>query len=115
MTLRQKQSAFALLVARLIPEAKRRGYDVTLGEAWRSEHEAKRLAKAGKGIAGSLHTLKLAIDLNLFRAGRYLSSTQSHRPLGTWWEAQSTNDVICTWGGHFGDGNHYSVTHGGVK
>lgn len=117
MTLRQKQSAFAVLAARLILEAQRRGYEVTFGETYRSPEEAARLAAARKGAAikNSLHTLKLAIDLNLFRDGRLLSSTEAHRPLGEWWEAQSTDEVVCCWGGHFDDGNHYSVTHGGVK
>lgn len=115
MTLREKQSAFAFLVANLILQAEVLGYRVTLGEAWRSPEEAARLAKAGKGIARSLHTLRLAVDLNLFKNGRYLSSSEAHRPLGEWWEEQSTEDYECVWGGRFGDGNHYSITHGGVK
>lgn len=115
MTLREKQSVFAVAVARLILHAESQGYEVTLGEAWRSPEEAARLAKAGKGIAPSLHTVRLAIDLNLFKDGVYLSSTESHRPLGTWWEAQSTSDVTFAWGGRFGDGNHYAIAHGGRK
>ena len=112
MTLRQKQSLFAALVAELIRHAFTQGYEVTLAEAYRSPEEAVRLAKAGKGIATSLHTQRLAIDLNLFRDGRYLSSTEAHRPLGVWWERQHP---LCAWGGHFGDGNHYSLAHGGRK
>lgn len=110
MTLRQKQSVFVVLVGQLIAEATRRGYALTFGEAYRSPEEAARLAKAGKGIANSLHTVKLAIDLNLFKDGVYLSSAEAHRPLGEWWEAQHP---LCRWGGRFNDGNHYSVTHGG--
>jgi hypothetical protein len=112
MTLRQKQSLFARLVASLIFRAYELGYEVTLGETYRSPEEAARLAKLGKGIKDSLHTLKLAIDLNLFKDGHYLSSTESHRQLGEWWESQHE---LCTWGGRFGDGNHYSLTHGGRK
>ena len=115
MTLREKQSAFALLVARLILQADRMGYAVTLGEAWRSPDEAARLATVGKGIARSLHTSRLAIDLNLFRDGAYLTSTEAHRPLGEWWEAQSTEQYECAWGGRFRDGGHYSLAHGGRK
>lgn len=115
MTLRQKQSRFAVLVAHLILEATRRGYEVTLGEAWRSPEEAARLAKLKTGIKNSLHTLKLAQDLNLFRNGRFLTSTDSHRELGEWWEQQSTPEITCAWGGRFGDGNHYSVEHRGVR
>jgi hypothetical protein len=115
VTLREKQSLFAVLVARLIQHATGVGYEITLGEAWRSPEEAARLAKLGTGITRSLHCDKLAIDLNLFRDGQYLSSTEAHRPLGVWWEAQSTGAYTCAWGGHWGDGNHYSIAHGGRK
>lgn len=115
MTLREKQSLFALMVARLIVKAGELGYEITLGEAYRSPEEAKRLAKLGLGIEKSLHTLKLAIDINLFKDGKYLSSTESHRKLGEWWESQSYTgtDIIFTWGGRFKDGNHYSFKHDG--
>lgn len=112
MTLREKQSLFASLVPRLIDKACEMGFEVTLGEAYRSPEEAARLAKLGKGIKGSLHTLKLAIDLNLFRNGVYQSATEAHRPLGVWWEQQN---VLCAWGGWFKDGNHYSLEHEGKK
>ena len=113
MTLRQKQSLFAQLVARLLVEIEIRGYEVTFGDAYRSPEEATRLAKLGVGSVNSLHCQRLAIDLNLFRDGKYLSSTESHRPLGEWWEQQHP---LCRWGGRFRDrpdGNHYSVSHGG--
>jgi len=110
MTLRKKQSIFAKLVGRLIWVAYSWGYELTLGHALRSKIEAKRL-----GFPGSLHVLKLAIDLNLFKNGKYLSSTNSHRRLGEWWETQSTDKYECCWGGRWGDGNHYSIKHGNRK
>jgi hypothetical protein len=112
MTLRQKQSFFVELVARLIQEAGRQGFELTFGETYRPPETAALMAKQGKGIANSLHTQKLAIDLNLFRDGKYLSSTESHKPLGEWWEKQHP---LCRWGGRFKDGNHYSLEHNGVK
>lgn len=110
MTLREKQSLFCVLVARLIGHATASGYELTFGETYRSPEEAARLARLGKGIAKSLHTQRLAIDLNLFKDGAYLSSTEAHRALGEWWESQHE---LCRWGGRFNDGNHYSLTHGG--
>jgi hypothetical protein len=112
MTLRQKQSLFAVLVADLIKRAVALGFEVTLGETYRSPEEAERLWRLGKGIKTSLHTQRLAIDLNLFLHGRFLTSTEDHRPLGEWWEEQHE---LCRWGGRFTrpDGNHYSLTHGG--
>lgn len=112
MTLREKQSLFVVLVARLIQHATSLDFELTFGDTYRSPEEAARLAKLGKGIAKSLHTQRLAIDLNLFKDGRYLSSSEAHRPLGEWWEQQH---ALCAWGGRFGDGNHYSVAHGGRK
>jgi hypothetical protein len=110
MTLRQKQSLFAELVAGLIAFAVESGYEVTFGEAYRSPEEARRLAKLRLGTVNSLHTSRLAIDLNLFRDGRYLSSTRAHQPIGEFWELLHP---LCRWGGRFGDGNHYSLTHDG--
>ncbi|MCW5657454.1 MAG: hypothetical protein KIT60_07105 [Burkholderiaceae bacterium] len=111
-TLRQKQSRFARAVAELVQEATRRGYEVTWGEAWRSEWEATRLAKARLGIRRSLHCDRLAVDLNLFRGGVWLEDTEDHRPLGEWWEQHFAG---AAWGGRFGDGNHYSFEHEGRR
>lgn len=112
MTLRQKQSLFVQLVIQLLLAAHSMGFELTFGETYRSPEEAARLAKLGIGIKNSLHTKKLAIDLNLFRNGKYLSSTESHRQLGEWWEALHP---LCRWGGRFSDGNHYSLEHDGVS
>lgn len=98
------------MVTLLIIEAEERGYEVTLGEAYRSPEEAKRLK-----FKNSLHTQRLAIDINLFKNGRYLDTTEAHRPLGEWWEEQRYYGVKPAWGGRFGDGNHYSVEHNGRK
>lgn len=112
MTLREKQSLFVQLVILLLVEAHKMGFEITFGETYRSPEEAKRLFELGLGSKNSLHIKKLAIDLNLFKAGKYLSSTKSHEPLGLYWE---TLHPLCRWGGRFGDGNHYSLEHEGVK
>jgi hypothetical protein len=109
-TLRQKQSRFARMVPRLIDWAFANGYEVTLGEAERAKAQAALYAKSGKGIADSLHNIRLAIDLHLFRDGVYLNSTEAHRPLGEFWES-----IGGTWGGRFNYGNHYSLAHEGRK
>lgn len=116
--LQPKQSEFAGLVAELIQKAQCMGYQVTLGEAWRSEDqakfEAKKNAEKGIGISNSLHTLRLAVDLNLFKGGKFLSKTSDYEPLGKWWESRCP---LCRWGGRFSreDGNHFSMEHNGVK
>lgn len=107
MTLRQTQSVFITLVARLINFATEKEYELTFGEAYRPPETAAIYAKKGIGITNSLHTKKLAIDLNLFKNGKYLTSTESHRLLGEWWEKQHP---LCRWGGRWNDGNHYEMT-----
>ena len=82
------------MVALLILHAEQLGYEVTFGDAW---------ASTGHKI-NSFHYSRLAIDLNLFKNGRYLTSTGSHTPLGEYWES-----IGGSWGGRFGDGNHYSL------
>lgn len=112
MTLNQKQSLFSVLVAELILFAERKGYKVTFGEAWRPNWVAAMYAKQRRGIKNSLHTFRLAIDLNLFKNGKYLTESEDHRELGEFWESL---DPMCVWGGRFGDGNHYGFTHNGIK
>lgn len=115
MKLIEKQALFATLVARLILRAGDLGFAPTLAEAYRSPQEQDRLFREGRTRARagtSAHQLRLALDLNLFRDGRLLTSTKDHLPLGTWWEAQHP---LCRWGGRWGDGNHYSMQHGKIQ
>lgn len=110
MTLRQKQSLFVEMVADLIKFAYSNGFELTFGECYRTPEQAALNAKTGKGIAKSLHCERLAIDLNLFKDGRYLTTSEDHRPLGEFWES-----IGGAWGGRFSDGNHYSLAHNGRK
>ena len=116
MTTGEKQRLFTFLIAGLIQKAYELGFEVSFGEVWRSPEECTRRnlirEAAGKPKVNSLHKDRLAADLNLFKDGEYLRSTEDHRELGEWWEDQHE---LCSWGGHFNDGNHYSVTHAGRK
>lgn len=110
-TLLEKQCRFAYMVMRLIAHIYSKGYQVTLGDAFRDPRVFGELGVAGVyGNKNTCHKLRLAIDLNLFRDGKYLSSTEAHRQFGEWWELQGG-----TWGGRFKDGNHYSLEHLGFK
>lgn len=118
LSLHDKQASFAHLLPQLIIQAESMGYEVTLGEAWRSDVVAQWYAEHGKGITNSLHTKRLAIDLILFKNGVFLTKTEDYEPLGIWWEKQSTKDYRCAWGGRFPhrkDGNHFSIEHEGVR
>lgn len=109
-TLGQKQRRFTRLVGLLIEYAYANGYELTFGEAYRTPEQAALNAKTGKGIANSLHIDRLAVDFNLFRNGKWLNSSEDHKPLGEYWESLAPD---CVWGGRFGDGNHYSIRHNG--
>ena len=107
MTLRERQSNFARMAADLIIHAFEMGFTVTLGDAFRDPRLHGAMGeKKGYGAANSFHKQRLAIDLNLFKDGKYLEGTEAHRPLGEWWESQGGS-----WGGRFAsrDGNHYSL------
>lgn len=111
MTLREKQILFGWLFPALVTRAHQLGFEVALGQVWRSAEESKRMEAERKGIHPSLHEICLAGHLELFRDGEYVKDTETHRPLGEWWEAQHP---LCRWGGRFNDGNHYSIAHGGM-
>ena len=103
MALRTKQAKFAGMLARLILHTEALGYEVTMGWAYRPHY-------LGIGHPNSLHDLRLAQDLNLFRNGEYLEATEDHRLLGEYWES-----IGGSWGGRFNDGNHYSLEHEGRR
>jgi hypothetical protein len=139
-TLGQKQERFAILLARWIERIYEMGYRVRLGEVARTDEQSELnaigaagrhsvaqllrphwpvLANAidnntGNGIRGSLHTLKLAADINLFVEGRWISDgADVHwKRVGELWEGMGDG---CCWGGRFGDANHLSITHEGRK
>ena len=118
MRLGEKQELFSRLepILRLfaIEVGRQDGFTVRAGELERSSAAAKANAKAGVGIKLSLHGNKLAIDYNLIstKTGRLLGATKHHQRIGAFWESLHP---LCRWGGRFGDGNHYSITHGGRK
>jgi len=115
MTLGEQQRLFTRLVGLLIEWAYQNGYELSFGQALRTKAEAQANAKSGTGISNSLHLVALAIDLNLFRDGVWLQTSEAHKPLGDFWK---TLHPKCRWGGDFKsrpDGNHYSLEWNGVK
>jgi len=83
MTLSEHQQEFALHIGYLLQHINAAGYACTFGDAYRSP-----LAFGGMGEKGpygrnkSAHKQRLAVDLNLFKDGRYLDDTEDHRPIG---------------------------------
>lgn len=141
-TLGEKQRQLPLMLASLVQWAYANGYELTLGEAHRSDEQAEinamggalreRLAdlialqfpelagkirnNVGSGIRDSLHGDRLAIDLNLFVNGVYQVDAAAYTPLGEEWERLGG-----TWGGRFKDAqgrpapdaDHFSIAFEG--
>ena len=100
MTLGEKQEQFMYCIGKLIVWAYENGYRLRPGDTYPG--------KDGHNPKGK-HPLGLAIDLYLFRDGRFLTKTEDHAPLGQYYESL---DPKATWGGRWGDGNHYSYDEG---
>ena len=101
----------------LIAYAYQRGYKFTLGDAYRdSRVHGDYGIKESYAAAKSVHKLRLAIDLNLFVDGDYISdgNHSAYLELGELWESL---DPMARWGGRFqsGDANHFSFEHEGFK
>jgi hypothetical protein len=128
------------MIAKLILKANDDGYLLTFGEAFRSDEQATINAmgdsdrrevaalirqkpkfillseaiannpKTANGIVLSLHTIRLAVDFNIFNKAGILCSAAEITPLGEYWES-----IGGTWGGRFQDPSHFSLEHNGRK
>jgi len=108
--MREKQELFAGNVARLIAFIFAQGYTCTLSEAYRTKEQAEWNAQKGIGSANSLHCKRLAIDLNIFKDGVYLTKSDDYEFAGEYWYSIHEDN---RWGGAGGDGNHFSMTDTG--
>lgn len=117
MTELNKQIVFARLIPDLIIHAFQNGFQVTLGECYRPPETAKLYAEKGIGISNSLHRRRLAIDLNLFKDGKWLTDYDSYKVLGDYWKSLSGLGYQCVWGGDFKSRDlvHFSIEHLGIK
>lgn len=111
MSLRDEQAKFSLMMARLTIYAYSLGYEISGGEgSIMVIHCPYCKKKVSLHRRASLHHIKLAKDIDLFKDGKYLTKTEDHRPLGLYWEMMGG-----CWGGRFKDGNHYSLQYGRRK
>ena len=102
MRLSKKQAKFSCMVGLFLyticKNSKKTGITVTLGEVYRTEYQQKRYVKLGKSkTLRSKHCQRLAIDLNLFIEGKYITDPKLYRYLGEIWESLGGR-----WGGRFG-------------
>jgi len=98
--LRNKQSHFAGMLPLLFLYVRLQGLEISLGDAWASSGH----------MMYSLHYVRLAIDLNFFRDGKWLKDQSEYDKVGEFWEK-----IGGSWGGRWFDGGHFSLAHGGRK
>lgn len=98
MKLSDMQRRFPLMVAEFIRQVYDTGFELSFGEAFRTEEQQRLYMRSGRSrTMNSLHRDRLAVDFNLFRDGRYLADGALYRPAGEIWEALGGS-----WGGRFG-------------
>ena len=111
MTLRARRCLFTFNLARLIAWVNmQKGYTCSLSEALRPQWVAEKYAKEGKGSRVSLHIDGLAVDLNIYSEGVYLTKSEDYEFAGAYWK---TLDPDNRWGGDIEslrDGNHFSCS-----
>ena len=110
MTLRQRQSIFALNISKLIVWAYDNGYEITKGEAKRTKcqqylyFEGYKIVKIGSALElaktrrrsktmNSYHLKKLAEDLNLFINGKYRTDKEAFKPLAEYWRSLHPDNI----------------------
>lgn len=113
MKLSEAQAHFSLMIAKLIIWGKDEGYTFTFGEANRTDaqqilyytgydivinNDVPVLIKSKKKTKtlNSNHKERLAIDLNIFKNGKYITSFEDTKPVGDKWESM---DIKNRWGG----------------
>ena len=113
MSLSKLQRKFTYKISCLIQHAYTMGCELTLGDAYRDARVFGEVGvKKSYSSSNSLHKSRLALDLNLFVDGKYI--TDGNHPayvqLGQYWEL-----IGGTWGGRFNDANHFSMEYQGRK
>lgn len=122
MTLREKQSLFAILKARLVLWVQAQGWSVTEREGYVGDTDAADGDYDGPHKKGGAHYTGLGQDFALFAGGHWVNdvyqggtyvSAGGHpfwRDIGEHWEQMHP---LCRWGGRFSDDNHLSLFHEG--
>lgn len=109
MSLNEAQWKFSKDVALLVLYLYQQGYTVSYGEAKRPQEMQEIYLKSGKTkTRSSRHLISLAIDLNLFKDGKYLPDTKDYKLAAEFWVSLDPNNVAGYYWGW--DGNHFERT-----
>lgn len=105
MSLTTDQHKFSRDLAKLLTEAFRLGFEVSVGEVYRDPEWQKVMVQRGKSkTLNSRHTKKLAVDLFLFKdvdrskpGLEFLQTISPYEDLGAFWKALDRGRNV--WGG----------------
>lgn len=107
--LRDKRIIFSIDLANIVLWGNaHEHWEVAVGRDFDEANEKLRHRK------GSLHYLGLANDLALYIDGVYQEATEAYQEIGNKWKSYRLDN---NWGGDFEkkDGNHISISYGGLK
>ncbi|HEY9657513.1 MAG TPA: hypothetical protein V6C65_03550 [Allocoleopsis sp.] len=96
--LSDEQKAFAKDMVVLLQKAWELGYEVTMGECYRTVEQQQIYVRTGRSkTMKSNHMNRTAVDLNLFKDGKLCTRDQI-KPLGDFWENLNPKN---RWGGNW--------------
>lgn len=105
MSLGKDQETFSRLITKHLQWLFDNGYEVRLGDCYRDPRvHGEYGEKVGYGAAKSQHKKKLALDINLFKDGIYLTTSDGHKESAIHWESLNKH---CRSGIRYSDSNHY--------
>ena len=104
MSLSEKQREFSVATIHLLSYLHSLGYEFTWGDAYRDD-------RCNYGHPDSTHRSRLAIDINLFVAGEYISDSEHPAwiKLHDYFELLGGSPIIKN------DARHFSFSHNGVR
>lgn len=100
------------MIADLIQFAYEQGYELTFGDAYRDPRLHNEFGeRGGYGSSKSVHKLRIAVDLNLWVNGKYItvSSHPAWDELHSYWESLGGSERVPK------DANHFSIEHQGCR
>ena len=114
MTLNAKQVEFTRTIAYFLVWCAENDYEVIGAELYRTQEQADWYASQDRGIANSVHTKKLALDIFRYVNGRISWKNEDYEEMGEKWKSMHP---LARWGGDFRrkDSVHFSFEHNGVK
>jgi hypothetical protein len=113
VTLGEKQRAFVGALGELLRFVYlHNSWAFSLSEGYVGDTDARDGDRDSPHLKGGCHDFRLAIDLNLFINGIWITDGghPAWKQIGEFWE---TLHPLARWGGRFNDANHFSFTHNG--